>query len=148
MAMQTPYTMQGHRLLEHAMLEEPHGDHTHTLFERLGIIIGRTSREGGHEERGLRLIEPVADIVASRLCSVCMVSSMAYDESKKFPGSGNCTSSIMGIVGNPGEVIMVHLQGDFAKPPKKHFNYKHCFDALFRTIGAAIQLANALCMAM
>ncbi|KAI6010328.1 hypothetical protein EDC04DRAFT_2580982, partial [Pisolithus marmoratus] len=40
--------------------------------------------------------------------------------------------SITGIVGNPGEVIMVHLQCDFAKPPKKHFNYKHCFDALFR----------------
>ena len=23
-------------------------------------------------------------------------------------------------------------QGDFAKPPEKRFNYKHCFDALFR----------------
>ncbi|KAI6006414.1 hypothetical protein EDC04DRAFT_2969229 [Pisolithus marmoratus] len=58
----------------------------------------------------------------------------AYDESKKFPGSGNHTGSITGIVGNPGEVIMVHLQGDFAKPPEKHFNYKHCFDALFREL--------------
>lgn len=27
---------------------------------------------------------------------------------------------------------MVRLQGDFAKPPEKRFNYKHCFDALFR----------------
>ena len=26
----------------------------------------------------------------------------------------------------------VRLQGDFAKPPEKRFNYKHCFDALFR----------------
>ena len=27
---------------------------------------------------------------------------------------------------------MVRLQGDFAKPPEKRFNYKNCFDALFR----------------
>jgi hypothetical protein len=27
---------------------------------------------------------------------------------------------------------MVRLQGDFAKPPEKRFNYKHCLDALFR----------------
>lgn len=27
---------------------------------------------------------------------------------------------------------MVRLQGDFAKAPEKRFNYKHCFDALFR----------------
>ena len=27
---------------------------------------------------------------------------------------------------------MVRLQGDFAKPPEKRFNYKHCFDALYR----------------
>jgi hypothetical protein len=30
------------------------------------------------------------------------------------------------------EIIMVWLQGDFAKPPEKRFNYKNCFDALFR----------------
>jgi len=29
---------------------------------------------------------------------------------------------------------MVRLQGDFAKPPEKRFNYKHCFDALFRMV--------------
>lgn len=62
--------------------------------------------------------------------------------------------SIAGVVGNPGEIVMVchltrldlsscnlicratstqvRLQGDFAKPPEKRFNYKHCFDALFR----------------
>ena len=58
---------------------------------------------------------------------------------------------IAGLVGNPGglcpcppsrqwtvtdvgslEIVMVRLQGDFAKPPEKRFNYKHCFDALFR----------------
>jgi hypothetical protein len=56
---------------------------------------------------------------------------------------------IAGFVGNPGgallshfdctssrflgtEIVMVRLQGDFAKPPEKRFNYKHCFDALFR----------------
>lgn len=27
---------------------------------------------------------------------------------------------------------MVRLQGDFAKPPEKRFNYKNCFDALYR----------------
>lgn len=27
---------------------------------------------------------------------------------------------------------MVRLQSDLAKPPEKRFNYKHCFDALFR----------------
>lgn len=30
------------------------------------------------------------------------------------------------------EIVMVRLQGDFAKAPEKRFNYKHCFDALFR----------------
>lgn len=58
---------------------------------------------------------------------------------------------IAGLVGNPGgasiflslidtmvtdtsllEIVMVRLQGDFAKAPEKRFNYKHCFDALFR----------------
>ncbi|KAJ7934301.1 hypothetical protein B0H13DRAFT_2305713 [Mycena leptocephala] len=29
---------------------------------------------------------------------------------------------------------MVRLQGDFAKPPEKRFNYKNCFDALFRMV--------------
>ncbi|KIO11881.1 hypothetical protein M404DRAFT_994567 [Pisolithus tinctorius Marx 270] len=42
--------------------------------------------------------------------------------------------SIAGVVGNPGEVVMVRLQGDFAKPPEKRFNYKHCFDAVYRIV--------------
>ena len=33
---------------------------------------------------------------------------------------------------------MVRLQGDFAKPPEKRFNYKNCFDALFR-----VRLSNS-----
>ncbi|KAJ7867778.1 mitochondrial carrier domain-containing protein, partial [Mycena leptocephala] len=32
------------------------------------------------------------------------------------------------------EIVMVWLQGDFAKPPEKQFNYKNCFDALFRMV--------------
>lgn len=39
---------------------------------------------------------------------------------------------IAGIVGNPAEIIMVRMQGDFAKPPEKRLNYKNCFDGLFR----------------
>lgn len=27
---------------------------------------------------------------------------------------------------------MVRMQGDFAKAPEKRFNYKHCFDGLYR----------------
>ncbi|KAF7333598.1 hypothetical protein MSAN_02418800 [Mycena sanguinolenta] len=63
----------------------------------------------------------------------------AYDESKKILSAGEgcacveaCTGrsmagGIAGFVGNPGEIVMVRLQGDFAKPPEKRFNYKHCF---------------------
>ena len=44
--------------------------------------------------------------------------------------------NLLGILGGsntfPSEIVMVRLQGDFAKPPEKRFNYKHCFDALFR----------------
>ncbi|KAJ7899916.1 mitochondrial carrier domain-containing protein [Mycena leptocephala] len=41
---------------------------------------------------------------------------------------------IAGFVGNPGEIVMVRLQGDFVKPLEKRFNYKNCFDALFRMV--------------
>ena len=62
----------------------------------------------------------------------------------------NIAGGIAGFIGNPGgkcprhvclhviysllesEIVMVRLQGDFAKLPEKRFNYKHCFDALFR----------------
>jgi dicarboxylate transporter 10 len=76
--------------------------------------------------------------------SVCRF--WAYDESKKLLGAGkdapawklaaagSMAGGIAGLVGNPGEIVMVRLQGDFAKPPEKRFNYKHCFDALFRMI--------------
>ncbi|KAG7441521.1 uncharacterized protein BT62DRAFT_1080055 [Guyanagaster necrorhizus] len=32
------------------------------------------------------------------------------------------------------EIVMVRLQGDFAKPLEKRFNYKNCIDALFRMV--------------
>ncbi|CAE6440705.1 unnamed protein product [Rhizoctonia solani] len=43
----------------------------------------------------------------------------AYDESKKIVHS---------------EILMVRMQGDFAKPPEKRLNYKHCFDGLYKMI--------------
>jgi len=70
----------------------------------------------------------------------------AYDESKKILGAGkdapawklaaagSMAGGIAGLVGNPGEIVMVRLQGDFAKPPEKRFGYKNCFDALFRMV--------------
>jgi len=76
--------------------------------------------------------------------SVCRF--WAYDESKKLIGAGpnapawklaaagSMAGGISGLVGNPGEIVMVRMQGDFAKPPEKRFNYKHCFDALFRMV--------------
>jgi len=81
-----------------------------------------------------------------RQMSYSLCRFWAYDESKKILGAnpqsppwvlataGVMAGSIAGIVGNPGEVIMVRLQGDFAKPPEKRFNYKHCLDALFRMV--------------
>ncbi|PIL27005.1 transporter [Ganoderma sinense ZZ0214-1] len=80
--------------------------------------------------------------------SVCRF--WAYDESKKLIGAGgdvdakspawklalagSMAGGIAGLVGNPGEIIMVRLQGDFAKPPEKRLNYKNCIDGLFRMV--------------
>ncbi|KAI0051573.1 mitochondrial carrier [Auriscalpium vulgare] len=76
--------------------------------------------------------------------SVCRF--WAYDESKKIVGAGpnapawklaaagSMAGGIAGFVGNPGEIVMVRMQGDFAKPPEKRFNYKHGLDALFRMV--------------
>jgi len=81
-----------------------------------------------------------------RQMSYSLCRFWAYDESKRILGAGpdsppwklafaGCMAGgIAGIVGNPGEIVMVRLQGDFAKPPEKRFNYKHCFDALFRMV--------------
>ncbi|KAF5364865.1 hypothetical protein D9757_013048 [Collybiopsis confluens] len=82
-----------------------------------------------------------------RQLSYSMCRFWAYEESKKFLGAtgkdtpawklglaGSMAGGIAGLVGNPGEIVMVRLQGDFAKPPEKRFNYKHCFDALFRMV--------------
>ncbi|KAI0684464.1 mitochondrial carrier [Cytidiella melzeri] len=76
--------------------------------------------------------------------SVCRF--WAYDESKKMIGAGpnapawklaaagSMAGGIAGIVGNPGEIVMVRMQGDAAKPIEKRLNYKNCFDALFRMV--------------
>ncbi|KAI8973095.1 mitochondrial carrier [Trametes punicea] len=76
--------------------------------------------------------------------SVCRF--WAYDESKKLIGAdeksppwklalaGSMAGGIAGFVGNPGEIIMVRMQGDYAKPPEKRLNYKHCLDGLFRMV--------------
>lgn len=76
--------------------------------------------------------------------SVCRF--WAYDESKKLLGAGasappwklaaaGCMAGgIAGLVGNPGEIIMVRLQADMAKPVDKRLNYKNCFDGLFRMV--------------
>jgi len=81
-----------------------------------------------------------------RQMSYSMCRFWAYDESKKLLDAGkdapawklvvagSMAGGIAGFVGNPGEIVMVRLQGDFAKPPEKRFNYKHCFDALFRMV--------------
>ncbi|EIW75486.1 mitochondrial carrier [Coniophora puteana RWD-64-598 SS2] len=74
-----------------------------------------------------------------RQMSYSLCRFWAYDESKKMiganqpdsapwklPAAGMMAGSIAGVVGNPG--------GDFAKPPEKRFNYKHCLDALFRMV--------------
>ncbi|KAF5367281.1 hypothetical protein D9615_010464 [Tricholomella constricta] len=81
-----------------------------------------------------------------RQMSYSMCRFWAYDESKKLLGAGkdapawklavagSMAGGIAGLIGNPGEIVMVRLQGDFAKPAEKRFNYKHCFDALFRMV--------------
>ncbi|KAF9647636.1 mitochondrial carrier [Thelephora ganbajun] len=77
--------------------------------------------------------------------SVCRF--WAYDESKTLLGAGpsappwklalaGCMAGgIAGFVGNPGEILMVRLQADMAKPVDKRLNYKNCFDGLFRAKG-------------
>ncbi|KAI0261237.1 mitochondrial carrier domain-containing protein [Gloeopeniophorella convolvens] len=81
-----------------------------------------------------------------RQMSYSLCRFWAYDESKKIVGAGanapawklalagSMAGGIAGVIGNPAEIVMVRLQGDFAKPPEKRFNYKHCFDALFRMV--------------
>ncbi|OCB92021.1 mitochondrial carrier [Sanghuangporus baumii] len=70
----------------------------------------------------------------------------AYDESKKIVGAGpnapawklslagGMAGGIAGFVGNPGEIMMVRMQGDFAKPHEKRLNYKHSLDGLYRMV--------------
>ncbi|KAJ7581858.1 mitochondrial carrier domain-containing protein [Mycena floridula] len=81
-----------------------------------------------------------------RQMSYSMCRFWAYDQSKKLLGAGKdapawklplagaMAGGIAGFIGNPAEIVLVRLQGDFAKPPEKRFNYKHCFDALYRMV--------------
>jgi len=81
-----------------------------------------------------------------RQMTYSMCRFWAYDEAKKFlqagpnapawklASAGAMAGSIAGVVGNPGEILMVRMQGDFAKPPEKRLNYKNCFDGLFKMI--------------
>ncbi|KAI0794934.1 mitochondrial carrier [Abortiporus biennis] len=81
-----------------------------------------------------------------RQMSYSLCRFWAYDESKKLLGAnaqspawklalaGSMAGGIAGLVGNPGEIMMVRLQGDFAKPPEKRLNYKNCIDGLFRMV--------------
>ncbi|KAF8506238.1 mitochondrial carrier domain-containing protein [Hysterangium stoloniferum] len=81
-----------------------------------------------------------------RQMSYSLCRFWAYDESKKYLGAGknapayklalagSMAGGIAGLVGNPAEIIMVRMQADYAKPPEKRLNYKHCFDGLFRMV--------------
>ncbi|KAJ7922693.1 hypothetical protein B0H13DRAFT_105915 [Mycena leptocephala] len=62
--------------------------------------------------------------------SYSMCRFWAYDESKKFLGAGkdvpawelalagSMAGGIAGFVGSPSEIVIIRLQGDFAKPPQ------------------------------
>ena len=39
-----------------------------------------------------------------------------------------------GIAGNPGDILNVRMQSDFAKPPEQRRNYKHALDGLMRML--------------
>ncbi|EMD32359.1 hypothetical protein CERSUDRAFT_88006 [Gelatoporia subvermispora B] len=81
-----------------------------------------------------------------RQMSYSLCRFWAYDESKKIVGAGkdapawklalagSMAGGIAGFIGNPGEIMMVRLQGDFAKPPEKRLNYKNCIDGMIRMI--------------
>ncbi|TRM67313.1 dicarboxylic acid transporter [Schizophyllum amplum] len=76
--------------------------------------------------------------------SVCRF--WAYDESKKLLGAtkdsgpgtlvaaGAMAGGIAGAIGNPGEIVMVRLQADAAKPPAQRYNYKNALDAVWKML--------------
>nr|VWO95703.1 Zn(2)-C6 fungal-type domain-containing protein [Ganoderma boninense] len=64
--------------------------------------------------------------------SVCRF--WAYDESKKLIGADAKSPAWKLALAGSMEILMVRLQGDFAKPPEKRLNYKNCIDGLFRMI--------------
>jgi len=61
---------------------------------------------------------------------------------------GACLTSLFRDLSRT-EIVMVRLQGDFAKPPEKRFNYKHCFDALFRvSLQLWLSCSPLLCLSL
>ncbi|KAH8111813.1 mitochondrial carrier domain-containing protein [Phellopilus nigrolimitatus] len=99
----------------------------------------RRQRTGQHRE-------PEGARVWMSQMSYSLCRFWAYDESQKIVGegpnspawklalTGSMAGGIAGFVGNPGEIIMVRLQGDFAKSPEKRLNYKNYFDGLYRMV--------------
>lgn len=58
---------------------------------------------------------------------------------------------IAGMVGNPGEIMMVRMQADMAKPPEKRLNYKHSIDGLIRVslilaVAGGSSLGHTICV--
>lgn len=78
----------------------------------------------------------------------CVRSSYPYSYSRGYRWSGreswryvdpnNLFPSILSTSTSCPEIVMVRLQGDFAKPPEKRFGYKHCFDALYRVSASSL----------
>ncbi|KAI0030085.1 mitochondrial carrier domain-containing protein [Vararia minispora EC-137] len=71
----------------------------------------------------------------------------AYDESRKIIGAtekdaplwklitaGSMAGAIAGLVGNPGEAIMVRMQADKAKPPEKQLKYRNSLVGVYRMV--------------
>ncbi|KAJ7892385.1 mitochondrial carrier domain-containing protein [Mycena leptocephala] len=114
----------------------------------LGTALVRLQVSG--DKRMIESIKKTYRTASVQAMSYSMCCLWAYDESKELLGAGKDTPArswrwrgvrrtrivggIAGFVGNPGEIVMVRLQGDFAKPAGKQFNYKNCFDALFRMV--------------
>ena len=60
---------------------------------------------------------------------------------RSVPHSPDASCQLLTAPARPPEIVMVRLQGHFAKPPEQRFNYKHCFDALFRVCLIFIHLS-------
>jgi len=52
----------------------------------------------------------------------------------KLALAGVMAGGIAGLVGNPGEIVMVRMQGDAAKPIGQRYGYKNSLDAVYRMV--------------